>query len=486
MTSKIISNRGYSILKDTIDEKQLKQIKKDLTLTPINIMNMGNIYSNDTKSFKIYLESPKRIYMPKYYGLSRFGIPDLDKISSNNKVLDINIKFQGELRDKQIPVAKAFIDSCDLSQSKGGGLICLPCGYGKTILGLYIASQLKKKTLIVCHKEFLLNQWKERIMQFIPEANIGIVQQKKVMIEDKDIVLAMLQSLSMKDYPEDTFSSFGFTIFDECHHLGAEVFSRALAKITTPYMLGLSATPDRKDGLSKVFEYYLGNMVYCVKQRDPDKVQVKLINYYSHKEEYITPEINIVTGKINSPLMITKVCQYKHRTQVMIKEIINCVKENRRVLILSERREHLQYFFNQLNELNIECGYYVGGMKQNDLDISAQKKVVLGTFHLASEGMDVPSLNTVILASPKSDIEQSIGRIFRQKAEDRTHVPLIIDVVDQNIPSFKRQFTKRNKIYKQNKYLIEKINIYDDDNQQQKITQIYENKEIKFDNCMLD
>ena len=138
------------------------------------------------------------------------------------------------MRDKQKPIIKAFLDTCDpkgsLSSQSFGGIISVPCGWGKTIMALYILSQLKRKTLIIVHKEFLMRQWVERISEFLPDARIGRIQQKKVDIHQKDIVIGMLQSISMKDYEIEIFDDFGFCIVDECHHI-AQVFSRALPKI---------------------------------------------------------------------------------------------------------------------------------------------------------------------------------------------------------------------------------------------------------------
>ena len=471
--NKMISRRGYSLIKENLSSKDLKDLKKELTVAPISHIN----YGPSPTPFKLYKESKQKIYVPKSFGIKKFGEPDLNKLK-NFTGDDINIDFKGSMRDKQMPVINTFIKECKIN---GGGIVCLPCGFGKTVIGLNIISCLKKKTLVVCHKEFLLNQWKERIEMFLPEARLGCIQQKKVEIEDKDIVLGMLQSIAMRDYSDDIFDSFGFVIFDECHHLGAEVFSKALPKLTSPYMLGLSATPDRKDGLSKVFEHYLGDMVYCVKEREPDTVSLKIIKYFSENEKYCDPEINF-RGQLNSPAMITKVCSYNHRTEVLIDEIKSLVITGRRILVLSERRDHLNYFYKALTEKKIcSCGYYVGGMKQDDLNESSKKQVVLGTFHLASEGMDVPELNTVILASPKTDIQQSIGRIFRQKAEDRTHQPLIIDIIDENIKSFKNKFYQRNKIYKKNKYQVTKVEIFE---KKQKITDHF--KDIKFTNCIIE
>ena len=451
----IIGKRGYSIRKSSISPKQLKKIKKDLSVSPF----VNTKFSTPPPPFLIYLESLKKIYVPKHYGLKHFGEPGENKLKNQGD--NIYIHFKGSLRDIQKPVVSEFLK---VAKTEGGGLICLPCGFGKTILSLKIISLLNKKTLVVCHKEFLLNQWKERIKTFLPDAKIGIIQQKKVDIEGKDIVLGMLQSIAMRDYPENTFSSFGLVVFDECHHLGAEVFSRALPKLNTKFLLGLSATPKRKDGLSKVFGWYLGRMVYEVKEREPDTVGVKIIEYYGSDEKYKKQEVGY-GGRIMVSKMVTNVCEYSRRSEAIFNELKTLVKNKRRVLILSERRNHLKFLYEKIVESNIcSCGYYVGGMKQDQLDESSKKQVVLGTFHLASEGMDVPELNTIILASPKSDIIQSIGRIFRQKKSERTHDPLIIDVVDNNIPIFKRQFTHRNRIYRKNNYSITKVKIYEGNN----------------------
>jgi hypothetical protein len=149
-----------------------------------------------------------------------------------------------------------------------------------TVMGLNIICQIKKKTIIVCHKGFLINQWKERIEQFIPTARIGIIKAKVIDVEDKDIVIASLQSLAMKEYDKKIFEDFGMSVFDEVHHLSAEVFCRALSKVTTRVMLGLSATLNRADGLRKVFEWYIGTPVIETKKRSDSDMIIKMINFY--------------------------------------------------------------------------------------------------------------------------------------------------------------------------------------------------------------
>ena len=445
MDESYLGNRGYSIIKSLSNSSQITSLKKELTVKPF----VNKQFQQDAKPFSVFLESKRKLYIPRYFGINKFGLPKENKIKNGSP---INIKFNSDLRPNQKPVVKKFIEAAN---ERGGGIISVPCGFGKTVLALYLVAALKVKTLVIVHKEFLMDQWKERIEFFLPDAKVGKLQGDVVKIEGNDIVIGMLQSISMKDYPGDIFDSFGFVIYDECHHLGAEVFSRSLIKVGCKYTLGLSATPKRSDGLTKVFEWFLGDTVYCIKQREQEEVKVKLIKYYTEDEEYSDIKTNF-KGQVNMPIMITNICLYSKRNEMLLNEVDKCIKEGRKILILSDRREHLKFLNKELDSKDISNGFYLGGMKQKDLKESEDKQVMLGTFSMASEGFDCKTLNTIILASPKSNIEQAVGRILRQKKEDRLLVPMVIDIID-NFSIFGRQGEKRVKFYKKNKYIIEDI-----------------------------
>ena len=267
MTTKLSKN-GYKIIKRDYDSKIIKDVKDELSVKPYNSFNKSQMNS-DSGKFSVFLESPKKLYLPRFYGLKKFGKPTLDEMEVGD---DINLSFNGDLREEQKPIEEIYLKN---AHEKGGGIISIRCGGGKTVLALHIISVLKKKTVVVVHKDFLMTQWRDRIMEFLPEAKIGKIQQDTVDIEDKDVVLAMVQSLSMKEYDEGTFDTFGLAVFDECHHLGAEVFSKSMGKVASKYMLGLSATPKRKDGLSKVFEWYMGDIVYLQKKKNEDYAEVQ-------------------------------------------------------------------------------------------------------------------------------------------------------------------------------------------------------------------
>jgi superfamily II DNA or RNA helicase len=461
MVHTTLSRNGYKIKKCELSQKELKDIKNDLTVNPYVVGDFGN---GNEKRFSLYMESPNSLYIPRFYAYDIYGKPDKSKMDEG---VDINISFNGSLRKEQLPIIDLYKKAC---LEKGGGLISLKCGGGKTVLALYIISMLKKKTIVVVHKDFLMTQWRDRITQFLPNARIGKIQQNTIDIQNKDIVLAMVQSLSQKEYEPSVFSSFGLAVFDECHHLGAEVFSKSMAKVASKYMLGLSATPDRKDGLRKVFEWYIGPMVYSSKTDvNKDFIETRIYEYDNDDITYNKLELGY-NKKPCMPRMINNISDCIHRNNFINELVKTEYITGRKILILGDRREYLNRTEKWIKEnINPEVvGQYVGGMKPSELRDSQEKDIILGTYSMASEGMDIPKLNTIFLASPKSDVVQSVGIILREKADVRKFHPLVIDFLDihPNLSVFNKQCDKRISFYKKNNH---QITVYKTDGSKEKL-----------------
>ena len=442
-----IGKRGYSLYKDKLTSKQINKIKKDCMVKPFIPKSNIQIF---TPTFPIYRESKLRLYVPRYYGIEHYGDVE-NNISKGDK---INIEFNGKLRDYQTNIVKKYVNYVGDS---GGGLLEVDTGLGKTVIALNIISEIKYKTLIIVHKEFLMTQWIERIEEFLPGTRVGKIQGKTIDIEDKDIVIGMLQSLSMKDYDNNLFSSFGLCVIDEVHHLGAEVFSQALFKVVTNYTLGLSATMQRKDGLTKVFQMFLGNIIHTEK-RDTSKANVLVqgIQYKVNDDEF-NETILDSRGNAQYSTMISKLCSYNRRSELIVKIVDHLIKnggDKRQIMILGHNKVLLHYLYDSLKNKNIangSIGYYMGGMKQDELKESETKQVIIGTYSMASEGLDIKTLNTLIMATPKSDIVQTVGRILRSDF----HQPLVVDLIDSH-DVFKRQYYTRNRFYKKQNYKVEK------------------------------
>ncbi len=448
--SNYITKEGYIIKKTANNKGIIDELKKELTVTPhLAFKHNKNFKPN---SFPVYRETDEYISIPKFYGIEKFGKPKSDKMEKGAKV---NIKFLGEPRPIQVPILEKTIKHMDMTD---GGLICAGCGMGKTAMALYIACHYKVKTLIIVHKTFLLNQWKERITQFT-NARVGIIQQDKVDVEDKDIVVGMLQSIAKDKYDSDIFMDFGLVVFDEAHHAPSEYFSKALPIINCHKSLALSATPKRSDRLEKVLFWYFGNVAYMAPPNVNNMVNVKAYNYDVKDKNFKEARVRF-GGDVNRPKTINRLVSIDKRNQFIIDIIKEIMEEpGRKILILSDRIEHLDTLKTMIDSIDMySCEYYIGGMKQAKLDLASEADIILGSYGMASEGLDIPTLNTLIMATPRSEIEQSVGRITRRC--DPNIQPLIIDIVDM-LPCFVNQGLRRRKLYKKLQFNIEVYEVED-------------------------
>ena len=674
--STYLGEKGYSIFKECLSVDEQHYIRNELTMKP----HIPKSPIQPTP-FPIYLESPLKLYIPRYFGIETYGPPDRILIKPGD---NINVEFAGDLRPYQNAIVDKYIKHVSVS---GGGLLDVDPGKGKTVMALNIISKLQKSTLVIVHKSFLLNQWIERIQQFLPGARVGRIQGQIIDTENKDIVIGMLQSLSMKEYPKDTFQQFGLAIYDECfpydilvhtsrgpmmigklyekwvqyntqgyscidadaiecgkkvsnelpkilsynmiterfeysnmthawrrqrdellrvyllggsfvctpdhkiltqggykcanqlvmgdkiqclytpnpydidvsmsipgyesrgkykvpplgpstsspnaflyyekvsveqynalarpnlkklatstptppprrdidvydievadnhnfvlrlkdgrfynpvvsncHHMGAEVFSRCMMKVNTTYTLGLSGTMSRKDGLTKVFEMFIGPVVHKEKAESEHKVIVKGIVYSVDDEVFNETQYDYM-GNPKFSTMISKLCNYNRRSEFILRVIAAELELNpaQQIMILAHNKTLLTYLHDAISSRKIGekavldagtqaqgitglVGYYVGGMKEAALKESEKKKIIIATYAMASEGLDIKTLTTLILASPKTDVCQSVGRILRQKHSS----PLVIDIIDEH-DIFMSQWYKRRKYYKSQDYKI--------------------------------
>lgn len=414
-----------------------RELKKELTVRAI----VNDDFGFPPPPFKVFRPTKNGICVPRYYGISKLGEPSEDKRPEPTRT---RVKFHGTLRDAthQNAALAAAIDA-------GHGVLSLPCGFGKTTVSLAIACKLGYRTMIIVHKEFLANQWEERIKQFCPGATIGRVQQNKKDVEC-DFVIAMLQSLSLKEYTFGDFDSVGTLIVDEAHHICAKVFSQSLFKMCPKHIFGLSATPNRKDGLTKVLHWFMGPTFFAVERENQQDVEVFPIEFECQR--FRDPPPCTRFGKLSLSTMITELTENRERNSMLVGLISRIAKSTRQILVLSDRRQHCMMLHQCFPK---RSGLYMGGMKEADLTESSTKKIIFATFSQAHEGLDIPSLDTVILATPKSDIVQSIGRIMRE-TKGKKNNPNIYDIFDQWSVCH-AMYNKRLRVYKQGGFKMPKM-----------------------------
>jgi len=437
----MLTLNGYQIAKTSNDAV----LKKALTVKPFSIINPHAV-----PRYPVYHEDKKHLYLPKHYGIDKFG-----PVPSTRDVNETPAKywqFAGSIRPAQLPVVNSF-----LLPKPHDGIISLHTGGGKTVCALYIASQLRLPTLVIVHNTFLRDQWEDRIKSFLPKARIGRVQADVCEVADRDVVIVMLQTLSMKELNADLFRPIGLVIVDECHHIASEVFVQALPKITSRYMLGLSATPDRKDKLMYVINWFLGPMIYKSDTGDSvdTKVSVEVFEYVNHDTTFNEIVLSS-SGFVSVPIMVNKLADCEDRTKWLCGIIEDICEEGRQVLVLSDRVQHCKDLLEGLSEPIREtaCILSQNVKSSQRTEFCASKKILIATYSMCKEGFDVPTLNTLVMATPRPDIDQIVGRILRVEKSKRTVHPLIVDIVD---PQFRRQFGARNTLYKKRGYKVSKM-----------------------------
>lgn len=464
---KTLTKRGYILNTTKLTDKEVDTIKTELTVTP----GFNNEYGTENSSFTLYKTGKNKICVPRYYGIKNYGNPIK---SIGMKPRKLKFKFKGKLRDKQQPIIKKSISTL---KETGGGILKLHCGCGKTVLALYLACHFKLKTLIIVHKTFLQNQWYDRIKEFTT-AEVGIIRQKKVDIEGKDIVVGMLQSISMIDYDMSTFKDFGLVVIDEVHHAGSRVFSNALYKTGCKYTLGLSATPYRNDGLTKILFWYLGNIMYKLERKGDRRVVVKVFNYFTYNQHFKEkrkwlPQARAVKPSV--PIMISNIQKISKRNKFIVDILDKLVEhEERNILVLSGRIIHLkqlkllmdQMIQTKIDNCDLEkneltTSLYIGEMKSYEQQDAINADIIFASYSMAEEGLDVPSLNTLVLATPKKNIVQCVGRILRKQIKDGDLNPLIIDIND-HLSVFKNHGKHRIKYYMKKKYTVQQYHAIND------------------------
>ena len=423
-------------------------LKKKLTVSPF--MPGSPVITSHT----IYKITNKYMYIPKYYEYKK------ESELIENPVNNCEIKINAEPREYQIKVIDDILSEITLNDSC---IACLYTGWGKTFASLYIASKLGVKTLILVNKQSLLEQWREQIIKF-NGIKPGIIQ-GKTLDTSPNICIGMIQSISMKEYPPETFDTFSFSIFDETHHYCSKVFSNVFYKIGCKYNLGLTATIKRADRLEHILEWFLGKISVNVKFL---LIEPKIIiyNYYEYLENTIRYMPN---GKINTPSSVTNITDNKDRTDFIINIIKECYNSDRNILVLTDRKSHVETMLYKLNGYSV--GKYIGGMKNEELIKANKCKIIIATYQMASEGYDNPKLDTLVLASPKGNVEQAVGRILRK--ENKNHA-LVIDINDC-ISVFNNWNKKRQSFYKSKKFKIE----IENEEQKEEVTDLIENFSIR-------
>lgn len=361
------------------------------------------------------------------------------------------IVFKGKLRPKQQVVANHILQF-------EHGVLCAGTGFGKTVLGLYSIAKRGVSTLIITNRKQLADQWLLSAQIFLdtPKETIGTILAGKVRPTGL-IDVAMVQTLAnQKDWQKE-INRYGMIIVDECHHAAARQFEEVLKRYRAKYILGLSATPNRRDGHQPIVYMQCGPVRYRVNNKKENQSQ-PLMHVLQVRETSFKSQIDKENKRIKIQDIFKELIHDDKRNQLIIDDILKAYQEGRFILIITERKEHLDILLERLIRIDRLAVLY-GAMKAKERHKQIEHfksfskeeggAILLATGKLIGEGLDEAKIETLFLTMPISDrslLIQYVGRLHRLcdgKVEAR-----VIDYCDGQDTRLKKMFNKREKIYR--------------------------------------
>jgi superfamily II DNA or RNA helicase len=383
---------------DNLNNEQRDKINDELRI------NLGTGLSKYIFPYNIENDD---IYIPFAFAMNEMHL----KRNDRKNYPSMNVNFEGSLRDEQKEVKKEAID---ILNKNGSVILSMYTGCGKTITSINIACTIKLKTLIIVNKIVLLKQWKDSILNFCPASKIQELNTKSKFDEDSDFFI--MNAINVPKMKNNFFKAIGTCIIDECHLIMAESLSKSLLTICPRYLIGLSATPYREDGLDKLLEFYFGNIKII---REMFRKHI----VYKVSSNLDIPIETTDNGRVNWNAVLKKQTECKERNELIIKIVKKYKDKN--FLVLSKRVDQATYLFNRLKE----DGEYVTSLIGKQQTFDKEARILVGITTKCGTGFDHPKLNALILASDlDSYFIQALGRIFRVKDT----IPIVFDIVDNN------------------------------------------------------
>lgn len=444
----VISNQIY-LKRKQLSQKLIVFLREQLNFYNSDYLakkNLGKSTFNTEKFFRLIEESDNEVLIPRGFSASLVQFCSKEKIPF--KIIDKREKKDSIDFESEITLQDHQEIALEKVRDKDFGVIVSPPGSGKTVIGLEIIAEKRQPALIIVHRKQLFDQWIERIQDFlkIPKKDIGQFGNQKKKI-GKQITIAMIQSLSrIEDYSEIA-NAFGTIIIDECHHIPAKSFREAIINLNAFYLYGLTATPKRKNNDQKLIFVYIGNILHQVNQQQ------------FLAERNIQTEINIKETELFAPFDY-KIDKYEtisrilvHDTQrnlLILRDIENNAKRFKTILILSERKAHVDilnlYLKDKYETITIHGDDAESARKSKIKQIKqGHFKIVISTGQFFGEGIDISNLECLFIVYPfafEGKLIQYIGRIQRSK-----NPPVIFDYRDSKIDYFEKMFKQRKRYY---------------------------------------
>ena len=416
-----------AVRKDSLPASVIASIRSDLTIKARAFRGFSEV--------EVFVENGEWLWLPRVYGYRRLralGFKFQDNRASGPD-LDAEVDW-GILDQPPHPHDQSILVRTAVEKTKKngfGGFVVAHTGSGKTLMGSYIGALLGGPTLVVVHKSDLMKNWRESITNHVRVGGriplIGEIRQSRCDYDPRfPFVVGMAQSLALKKYPKAVYSAFRTIMVDETHHVPCATLLSVVYKFRAKYLLGVTATLRRKDNTEKVFQLAIGDVLYTMVRGGVDG------RVFFAPVPFMIQRSRICVGStVSLAKMGVAFAGLRYRNNMIITQVIQAYKDGRKNLVLSHSRPHLANLYKMLpEEIRRRTGFYVGGRTEAELKEASEKRLLLATYGMAAEGMDVPKIDMLTLATPCKDIEQPVGRILR-KHEDKKK-PVVLDFVDRH------------------------------------------------------
>jgi superfamily II DNA or RNA helicase len=405
---------------------------------------------------------------PRYLALPRGCMNELERTLKDLNILSeikderyigmpIEVQFSGELREKQKDAVQSLL-------AFDTGILFATTAFGKTVVAAWMLAARGVNTLIMVHRKQLMEQWKEKLAVFlnVSPKEIGQIGGGKNKRTGK-IDIALMQSLNRKGEVKEFVADYGHVIADECHHLSAFTFEQILKKVNAKYVLGLTATPIRKDGHHPIIMMQCGPIRYRVDA----KTQAESRPF----EHLVVPRFTRFTvgqqgdHSLSIQDIYSLLIDDQQRNDMIFDDLLMSLEQGRTPLLLTERTAHVEYFANRLKSFVKHVLVLRGGMGKKQLNAvleqlkqipEQEERVLIATGRFIGEGFDDPRLDTLFLTMPvswKGTLQQYSGRLHRM--HPNKNLVQVYDYVDRNVPVLLRMYEKRKKGYENMGYKME-------------------------------
>ena len=434
---------------------ELAQIRAELTFVPPLVKTKKTI--TPSPPYHGFAENTDMLRVPKFYKLpvsinaaprtvdfrpalsvgrpARFSIDRLDDNAAAEP-----------LRPLQKEAVEIITGRLERATEKvpRGSLLCIPCGYGKTRCAIFVIQRIAVVTLVLTANKQLIVQFQRALCALSSDVVTASLPKPDKPLPDAHVIFGTLQSIHSRRYSAAYLAPVGLVVVDEAHHIAAPTFAQAMCRLPAARVLALTATPERSDGRENLIYYLAGSTAFrYVRPRVPG-LCVRFLRYAGSGD--LSTHYQSLCERMQ---FLVRLCRSERRNAVLAAAAVEFFRRSGitargGILILSKLVEHLHELARLCVDLcpDLDYGFFTGAESLEVRDVSAGRRVIFATYDMAKEGLDIPRLDTLVLASPAESLTQCVGRILRDVPNKLA--PLVVDVND-DCAAFRHEVTSRRR-----------------------------------------